>query len=124
MDKTYLDLFEAIAHSVELTAEQALEYEIKQNNEDGQRAATIMREDFGKLHDKIKNGEVLSRADYAKLFVGAWTVSQGLEKRKQALEQSLKGYKIDTMPKLNRIIDETKTDEEAQKLAEEIFSNT
>lgn len=124
MDKMYLDLFEAIARSVELTAEQALEYEAKQKNEKGERAATIMRNDFAKLHDQIKNGETLTRADYAKLFVGAWITSQNLEKRKQALEQSLKGYKIDTMPKLNRIIDETKTDEEAQKLAEEIFSNT
>lgn len=124
MDKVYLDLFEAIARSVELTAEQALEYETKQNNEEGKRAATIMRDDFSKLHDKIKNGETLLRADFAKLFVGAWTVTQGLERRKQALEKSLNGYKIDTMPKLNRIIDETKTDEEAQKLAEEIFANT
>ena len=124
MDKVYLDLFEAIARSVELTAEQALGYESKQKNTEGQRAATIMRDDFSKLHDKIKGGETLSRTDFAKLLVGAWTVMQGLENHKQAIEKSLNGYKIDTMPKLNRIIDETKTDEEAQKLAEEIFSNT
>lgn len=124
MDKVYLDLFEAIARSVELTAEQALEYESKQKNAEGQRAAIIMRDDFSKLHDKIKGGETLSRVDFAKLLVGAWTVMQGLENRKKALEKSLNGYKIDTMPKLNRIIEETKTDEEAQKLAEEIFSNT
>ena len=123
MENRYKTLFTEIAHAVEVIAEQSLEIETKNKDEKGEHAAGIMREDFSKLYDKLRDEkEELSRADYAKLLVGAFIVAKGLEQRIENEKTALQGYKIDTIPKLNRIVNESNTDEEARKLAEEIFT--
>ena len=121
MDKTYLDLFKTITHHTELLAEKAMETtENKEKN-----TAQSMRDDYAQLYDKLRdkdfNENSLTRAEFAKFFVGAFIVSQNLETQIKTLNKVLQAYKIDTMPKLERIVNETNTDEEALKLANEIF---
>ena len=125
MDTIYIKLFTELAHAVEVTAEQVLEADFKTEDKNGEHAATIMREDYAKLYDKIRDKdfkpEMLDRADYAKLLVGAFIVTQNLEQRIENEKKALQGYKVDVLPKLNRIMEETENTEQAQKLAEEIF---
>ena len=125
MDSVYKQLFTEIAHAVEVTAEQVLELDIKKNDTNGQNAARVMREDYSKLYDRLRSDsfkeEQLERADYAKLLVGAFIVAKNLEQRIEQEKKALEGWKLDTIPKLDRIVNETKTTEEAQNLAKEIF---
>lgn len=127
MNDTYKTLFKEIAHAVELTAEQALEYEKKNNDERGTYAAGVMRADYSKLYDKMRASDfdfsTLTKKDFAKILVGAIIVAQNLEQRIKNEKVALQGYKIDTIPKLDRIVNETNTDEEAIKLANEIFGD-
>ena len=127
MDKVYIQLFSEIAHAVELTAEQVLENNLKENDADGEHAAVVMRDSYAKLYDKIRDDNfvesMLDRADYAKLLVGAFIVTQNLEQKIETEKKALQGYKIDTLPKLDRIMNETKNDEEAKLLAKEIFNS-
>ena len=81
----------------------------------------MMRDDFAALHDKLGTNEPLTKAEYAKLLVAAMIVANNIEDRIKSERKAIEGYKIDIIPKLSRINDETTTDEEAQKLADEIF---
>ena len=114
MDKLYLELFKMIAHHTELLAEKAMEADLddKQKN-----ISQEMRDDYAVLYDKLRDKNfdenTLTRGEFAKLFVGAFLASQNLESQIKTLEKTLQGYKIDTMPKLDRLMSETKTDEEA-----------
>ena len=82
-----------------------------------------MREDYANLNDKIRNNEnvVLTKSDFAKLLVGAYIVSSNIEIQVEQLKKTLDNYKMIIIPKLARINDETSNDEEALKLANEIF---
>jgi len=84
-----------------------------------------MREDYSNLYDRIRdeNFELiqLERNDWAKLLVGTMIIIQNLEDKIQGEQKAVQGYRIDIIPKLQRIIDETKTDEEAQSLVENLF---
>jgi len=81
----------------------------------------MMRNDFAALHDKLGTDEPITRADYAKLLVAAMIITNNIEDRIKSERKAIEGYKIDIIPKLSRINDETTNDEEAQKLANEIF---
>lgn len=85
-----------------------------------------MRDDFVKLYDKIRaedfSATSLTKAEYAKILVGAMIVVNNLETRITNEQNAVKGYKETVIPKLERIVDECKTDEDAQKLAEELFT--
>jgi hypothetical protein len=81
----------------------------------------MMRDDFAALHDKLGTNAPITKADYAKLLVAAMIVTNNIEDRIKNERKAVEGYKIDVIPKLSRINDETTNDEEAQKLAEEIF---
>ena len=73
---------------------------------------------------KIKNENYkLTYADFSKLLVGAIITSKQMEDRIANEKLVLQGYKVDTIPKLQRIIDEVENndDEKAYQLAEEIF---
>jgi hypothetical protein len=81
-----------------------------------------MRKDFADLNDRLGNKDYqITLADYAKLFVAAYVVSNNLESKIKNEQLALDGYNNDLMPKLSRITSETKSDEEAQKLAFELF---
>lgn len=123
MDKAYLHLFEAIIQAAEVLAEKVMEYDEKQNDLEGKRTAEIMRDDYASLHDKISGNDdvVLTKADFAKLLVAAYIVSNNMEIQAKQLERTLNNYKTLIIPKLSRINDETNTNEEVEKLANEIF---
>lgn len=123
MDKNYLKLFEAIVSAAEVLAEKVMAYDEEKNDLDGKRAAQIMREDYANLNDKMRKNEdvELTKADYAKLLVAAYVVSNNMEIQLKNLQKTLDNYKLTIIPRLGRINDETSNDEEAQKLANELF---
>ena len=55
-------------------------------------------------------------------MVGAIIVAQQIEHRLEQEKTALQAYKIDIIPKLERVIDETKDDNEAQTLASDLFN--
>lgn len=121
MDKKYLQLFTELTRAVEVLSEQVMDYDKAQNDEKGLETAEMMRDDFAALHDKLGTNEPLTKAEYAKLLVAAMIVANNIEDRIKSERKAIEGYKIDIIPKLSRINDETTTDEEARKLADEIF---
>lgn len=121
----YEKLFEEIAHSNEILAERVMELNREKGDEKSEQTASIMREDYSNLYDRIRdeNFELiqLERNDWAKLLIGTMIIIQNLEDKIQGEQKAVQGYRIDIIPKLQRIIDETKTDEEAQSLVENLF---
>lgn len=126
MDNRYIKLFTQIAQSIEVIAEQAMEANRASNDKKGEDAAEKMREMYMELHDRMSKEDfdpkTLSKADYARILVGAAIAAQGIENRIETEKKALEGYKIDTIPKLNRIMDEAKDDDSARALAEELFT--
>ena len=120
MDKRYVELFALIAQTTANLAEQVMEEHKKNNEENGYQTAETMRNDFLNLHDKLRTDEVLNKADYAHLLVGAIVVTNQLETRIKKEQQALQGYKIDVIPKLDQInnADASKTTELAESLFE------
>lgn len=122
MHEKYLTLFKELAKAAEVIAEQVIEYDHQKKDENGEKTASIMRKDFADLNDRLDNKDYqITLADYAKLFVAAYVVSNNLESKIKNEQLALDGYNNDLIPKLSRITSETKTDEEAQKLAFELF---
>ena len=125
MDKRYVELFTLIAQTTANLAERVMEEHKKNNEEKGYQTAEIMRNDFLNLHDKLGTDEVLNKADYARLLVGAIIVTNQLGARIKSEQKVLQGYKIDIIPKLDQInnADASKTTELAESLFE-IKENT
>ena len=125
MDKRYIKLFTELAHTTEILAEQALELNTTSKDEKGIKAATTMREDYASLYDTMRaddfDPDSLTRKDYAKLLIGSIITVQQLEKKEEAIKKAIQGYKIDTIPKLERIVNECKTDEDSKALAKDLF---
>lgn len=116
MDKKYLTLFENLAQATAVSAETVMEYNQQKGDEKGVETATSMRDDYQALADKIKeaaDGYTMTRADAAKLCVGAMIMTNQLQDKINALKKAITGYQSDIIPKLQKIVDETKTDEEA-----------
>ena len=123
MDKKYLQLFSELAHAVEVLSEQVMEYDRKKNDTKGEQTAQSMRDDYANLYDKLRDNveAQITKSDYAKLLVAAYIVVNNIEDRIKGERKAVEGYKIDIIPKLSRINDETTNDTEASALAEEIF---
>lgn len=122
MDKKYLQLFTELAHAVETLSEQVMEYDRQKNDEKGEKTAQSMRDDYAELYDKLRSDNVvLTKSEYAKLLVAAYIVVNNVEDRIKGERKAIEGYKIDIIPKLSRINDETTNDADASALAEEIF---
>ena len=125
MNQKYIELFREIAHNTEIMAERVMEYDKQKNDKEGLKTAETMRNDFSNLYDKIRadnfKPETLTRAEWAKILVGSMIVTNNIEQQLENQRKALQGYKMDLIPKLNRIMEETKTDEEATKLAENLF---
>lgn len=120
MDKRYVELFTLIAQTTANLAEQVMEEHKKNNEEKGYQTAETMRNDFLDLHDKLKTDEVLNKADYARLLVGAIIITNQLDARIKSEQKALRGYKIDIIPKLDQInnADASETTELAESLFE------
>lgn len=124
MHKKYIDLFRELAHATEVAAEQVMEYNQSKNDDKGYETAQIMRDDYAKLYDKIKDENfdgTLTKAEYAKLLVGCYVVVGNLQDRIEALRKAVAGYQSDLVPKLSKVI-EAGSDEDAQASAEEQFT--
>ena len=123
MKKEYLNLFKELAHAVELLAEQVMEYDHTNNDDSGEKTAQVMRDDFAALTQKFEAEEVnLERNDYIKLLTGVYIIVNNLRDKITNLKKTIDGYQTDVGAKLQRIMNETKTDEEANTLANELFS--
>ena len=126
MDTKYLQLFREISHAVELMAEKVMELNHAKNDAKGEQTAKTMRDDYIKLYDKLRaddfNPNFITRAEYARLLVGTLIVVNNLQERIKNEQNAVNGYKTDIIPKLQRIIDETKEDNEAVELANTLFT--
>lgn len=119
MDKKYTELFTLISQSVSNLAEQVMNNHQENGEDKQQETAQTMRDDYLNLHDKLVNEEELNKADFARLLVGAIIVTNQLDARIKNEQKALDGYKIDIIPKLDRI--NNADAEEVSSLAEELF---
>ena len=121
MDKKYIDLFKTLAQATAASAEQVMDYDREKGDEDGLKAATIMRDDFQDLVSRIDVTEyVLTKADATKFLLGSMIQVNQLQDRINNLKKAMAGYQTDIIPKLQRIVD-AEDDEAAQKIANEEF---
>ena len=125
MHNKYIELFKEIANATAISAEQVMDYDKQKDDTKGYDAAETLHKDFIELYDKIRdknfNGQ-LAREDFARLLVGTLIIINQLNDRIAALKKAMTGYQTDVMPKLQDIVDNTKTNEEAMAMAEEKFS--
>lgn len=121
MDNKYIELFGLIARTVSNLAEQVMKEHHKNNDETGEKNAETMRNDFLELYYKLNDpNTVLDKPDYARLLIGAIIVTNQLDARIKREEDALRGYKVDIIPKLDRI--NNAESESVVELAEELFS--
>ena len=120
MDKRYVELFTLISQSVANLAEQVMNDHQNKGETKEQETAQIMRDDYMNLHDKLTAGEDLVKAAFARLLVGAIIVANQLDARIKNEQKALDSYKIDIIPKLDRI-NNVEADE-VPSLAAELFN--
>ena len=124
MDNSYIKLFKTLAQAAEVLAERVAEYNEKNDEPNKKRSAEIMKEDFANLNDKLSKADEaaqLTKGEFAKLLVAAYIVSSNLKIQIDQLQKTLNNYQVMIIPKLGRINDESKTDDEAMALANELF---
>jgi hypothetical protein len=127
MEKTFLKLFTEVAHAVEILSEKVMEYNKSKQDTKGFEAAEKMREEYSKLYDTLRaedfNENQITRQDVIRILIGSIIIAQNLESQREALTKSVKGYK-DTISKLQEIVDNSTTDDEAKNLLEKTFPNS
>lgn len=121
MDKVYIDLFKELARATAVSAEQVMDYDKAQEDEKGFETARIMRDDYEQLYDRLTDDYIMTRGDAAKLLVGVMIQLNHLQDKITAIRKATTGYQTDIIPKLQDIVDNTKTDEEVAKMADEKF---
>ena len=124
MAKRYITLFKDLARTSATSAEIVMDYYIKEKGGEGVETATIMRNNFQTLYNKIdtaKDDYNMTKSDAAQLAIGAIIMIGQLQGQIEQLKKALAGYQTDVMPKLQAIVDEALDDEAASKLAEEKF---
>lgn len=119
MDKKYAELFTLISQSVANLAEQVMNDHQDKGETKEQEVAQTMRDDYIALKEKLDNEEELNKSDFARLLVGAIIITNQLDARIKNEQKALDGYKIDIIPKLDRI-NSTEPDE-VPSLAAELF---
>ena len=124
MDKRYTILFRDLAQATAATAEQVMDYDSQKNDEKGFETAKVMRDDFQALAESIDNlheDYQINKTDIARLLVGAMIQTNQIQDRINNLKKAMTGYQTDVIPKLQKILDNAKDDEEASKMANELF---
>lgn len=119
MDKKYAELFTLISQSVANLAEQVMNDHQDKGETKEQEVAQTMRDDYIALKEKLNNEEELNKSDFARLLVGAIIITNQLDARIKNEQKALDGYKLDIIPKLDRI-NSTEPDE-VPSLAAELF---
>ena len=120
MDKKYITLFKSLAQASAASAEQVMEYDRSQNDEKGLETATIMRDDYQDLADRLDDNYVITKNDAAKLLVAAMIEINQLQDRITALKKAMAGYQTDLIPKLQSLVEADENDNIAT-LADEKF---
>lgn len=122
MDPKYITLFKELAKATAVSAETVMDYDHEKGDEKGYETAKVMRDDFQNLADRIDVTEyVISKADAAKLLVGAMIMTNQLQDKINNLKKAMSGYSTDVIPKLQYIIDNANTDEDVVSMADEKF---
>ena len=121
MDKKYIALFKELARATAVSAEQVMDYDKAQNDDKGFETAKTMRDDFQALTDSIDDNYVINKSDVARLLVAAMIQTNQLQDLINNLKKAMSGYQSDVIPKLQEILDNAETDEDAVKLANEKF---
>ena len=122
MDSTYKKLFTGMCRTTAILAEQVMDYDKKQGDTQGYNTAEVMRNDYQKLEDNLTTNEELTYNEYTKLLAASYIIVNNIQDHIKASQQAINNYKINVIPKLSRIVDETKDDPEKTKtLAEELF---
>ena len=120
MDKKYVTLFKDLAQATAASAESVMDYDRSQNDEEGLKTATIMRDDYQKLTDKIidaGDAYVPNKDEVAKLLVGAMIQVNQIQDKINNLKKAMIGFQTHTIPKLQKILDEAKDDDDARNMA-------
>lgn len=120
MDKHYLELFSLMARNTASLAEQVMDVHKKNEQEKEFNNAQFMRDDFLNLWEKLDKNTELNRADYGRLLIGSIITANQLQGRIKNEESALQGWKLDVIPKLDKI-NSAQTEEEALQLAKELF---
>lgn len=121
MDKHYIDLFKELARATAVSAEQVMDYDHKKEDEKGFETAKTMRDDYEALYDRLNDEYNLTKSDAAKLLVGIMIQLNHMQDRMLALRKAVTGYQTDVIPKLQDIVDNAESDEDAAKIANEKF---
>ena len=122
MDKKYITLFKDLAQATASSAETVMDYDREKNDQKGLETAQIMRDDFQDLANRIDTTEyIITKSDAAKLLVGAMIIANQLQDRINGLKKAMTGYQTDVIPKLQEIVNNANTDEEANELANKKF---
>ena len=121
MDKHYIDLFKELTRATAVSAEQVMDYDHEKEDEKGFETAKIMRDDYEALYDRLNDEYSLTKSDAAKLLVGIMIQLNHIQDRIAALRKAVTGYQTDVIPKLQDIVDNAESDEEAAKIANEKF---
>ena len=121
MDKKYITLFKDLAQATAVLAEQVMEYDRGKGEEDALKTATIMRDDYQDLADKINADEYnMTKSDAAKFLVAAMIQANQLQDKMNNLKKAMAGYQTDLIPKLQELVD-AEDDETVIRLANEKF---
>ena len=121
MDKKYITLFKDLAQATAVLAEQVMEYDRGKGEEEALKTATIMRNDYQDLADKIKADEYnMTKSDAAKFLVAAMIQANQLQDKMNNLKKAMTGYQTDLIPKLQELVD-AENDEAVIQLANEKF---
>jgi len=125
MDKKYVQLFTEVVHAAEILAEQVMKFNHDKKDQKGEETAKIMRDDYSALYDKIRaenfSPDNLTKEEYTKMLVAVMIIVENIQNRIHSENKAIEGYRIDVIPKLQRIVNETKNNEAAQSLAKELF---
>lgn len=121
MNNKYITLFKELAQTTATTAETVMEFNRSNNDEEGVKTATMMRDDFQDLASKIDENYQFTKNDIAKLTVASMIVTNQIKDKIGALKTALTGYQTDLIPKLQEILEQAEDDEAVMKLAEEKF---
>ena len=121
MNNKYITLFQELAQTTATTAETVMEFNRSNNDEEGVKTATMMRDDFQDLASKIDENYQFTKNDIAKLTVASMIVTNQIKDKIDALKTALAGYQTDLIPKLQEILEQAEDDEAVMKLAEEKF---
>lgn len=118
----YFKLFKEILFNCEVLTERVMDYDKEHDKNDEYETANKMRNDFANLHDRMEEpGYVPTKNDYIVILAATYITAQNLEDHANTLTKVAQSYRMEVIPRLSRILNEAANDEEAQKLATEIF---